>query len=90
MKHILVMASDSLLVGTIASRLASEISPDSIHVTRHELDKNDHQSLVMFIQGGKGKSGSVFYSFYSLPYKTQEREKRDATHLAWPVTGFDI
>jgi hypothetical protein len=90
MKRILVMASGSLLVGTIASRLAGEISPDSIHVTRHKLDKNDHQSLVMFIQEGKGESGSVFYSFYSLPYKTQEGEKRVTAHFTRAFTGFDI
>lgn len=70
------MASDSRLADAIASRLAEDISPDTIHVTHHELDKEDHQSLVMVLTDGE----SIFCSFYSSPFKTQERERRDALH----------
>jgi len=76
MNRILVMASDSRLASAIASRLAEGISPDTIHVPQHALDKQDHQSLVMVLTD----SESIVCSFYSSPFKTQEREKRDALH----------
>ena len=83
MKRLLVMTNDSLLAAAMASRLAEDISPEVIHVTHHELNKEHHQSLVVMIEEGKPESESIFCSFYSSPFKTQEREKRDATHFAW-------
>ena len=89
MIRVLSMANDSLLADAIASRLAEEISPESIHVTHHTLDKEDHRSLVMIIEEGKLGSESIFCSFYSSPFKTQEGEKRVTTHFAWAFTGID-
>jgi hypothetical protein len=90
MISVLVMANDLLLASAIASRLAGEISPETIRVAQHELDRQDHQSLVMVIEQGERASGSVFFSFYSLHTKTQEREKRDAALSARLFTGFDL
>ena len=77
MKRISVITNDSLLAAAIASQLADEISPEAIRVTQHELAKDDHQSLVMIIEEGKLESKSIFFSFYSSPFKTQKREKCD-------------
>jgi hypothetical protein len=83
MKRVSVMGNDSLLADAIASRLAAEIGPAAIHVTHHEFDKEDHQSLVMILEEGKLGSESMFCIFYSLPIKTQEHEKRDAENFIW-------
>jgi dTDP-4-dehydrorhamnose reductase len=71
MTRILVITNDSLLAAAIASRLEDEISVEAIHVTHHELDLEDHQSLVMVIEDGKPESEPIFCSFYSSPFKTQ-------------------
>lgn len=90
MIRVLVMANDPLLASAVASRLAGEISTQAIRVAHYALDKEDHQPLVMVIERGKRENESVFYSLYSLPFKTQEREKRDATPSTQLFTGFEI
>jgi hypothetical protein len=85
MKRILVMANNSHLADAIASSLAEDISPEATHVTHYELDRETHPSLVMVLDEGNLRSESIFCSFYSSPFKTQEREKRDANDLIWTI-----